>query len=67
MDRVGVPFIAAVPDYRIIGENIVVSVEGRDLCAFTIRDFQAGAARSARVIGEHYAKRAEVLPMRKRA
>lgn len=67
MDRIGVPFIPAVPDYAIVGENIVVSVGGRDFCAFTIRDFQAGAARAARIIGEHYARRADILPMRKRA
>lgn len=56
MDRLGVPLIRAVPDYVIDGDDIIISVEGQEFCAFRIETFERGSARAARVIADHRRK-----------
>jgi hypothetical protein len=53
MDRVGVPLIRAVPDYDIDGEDIIISVEGQEFCAFRIETFERGVERAKGVIARH--------------
>lgn len=62
-----VPLIREVPDYFIDDENIIISVAGDNFCAFPIRVFQMGSAKANRVIADHYAKRAEVVPFKARS
>lgn len=58
-----VPFIDEAPEYEIRDKNMHITA-GDWTMAMSLRNFELGMARASRVIAEHYAKRAEVVPIK---
>ena len=66
MASTGIPFIEKVPEYRVADGIVYVSVDGEIILCMALRTFRLGMARAERAIAEYEAKRAEVVPLKKK-
>lgn len=58
-------FVGVVPDYAIRDGCMFISTADWSL-VMPLRTFERGMAKAAKVIAGHYAKSAEVLPIKRR-
>lgn len=61
----GVPFVDAVPEYRIKDSIMYIDFGEFGTFAMPLAAFRKGHARSARVMAEHDARRAEIVPIKR--
>lgn len=66
MENGVVRFIDTVPKYEIRDGIVHLLAGNAELCCASLRTFRAATARAVQCLAEHDAKRAEVVPMRKR-